>query len=55
MNYSSQQAMRLMVRLLESDGTTAGTVMVKDTHTSSTTFGPTYLTVFGSELFFSLD
>ena len=38
--------------LWRSDGTTAGTVMVKDTDTSSTSIGPEHLTAVGNTLFF---
>gem|GEM_PF-308120 len=38
--------------LWKSDGTTAGTVMVKDTYTSSTEYGPDQLTAVGNTLFF---
>ena len=38
--------------LWKSDGTTAGTVMVKDTDTSSTGWGPAKLTEVGSALYF---
>ena len=38
--------------LWKSDGTTAGTVMVKDLDTSSMVHGPESLTAVGNELFF---